>query len=517
MRLAIGARIKPLSASNSVLHLRGGMVEQGRRVVFKRWAVLEKGEILLVSGDGAALGDNAPEKAVPMKLGADGKTWSVEVKDVPLGTRYRYIAAQPGDVAGTNRPTANPNYKLQVYEPEVAKGPTLEMDNTVQLIRFEVQKGGEDVRVCGSSSVLGDWKYEDAVRLQRGPHNEWKAIVAMPADEMNDFKYKYVCDGVFEVGNNRVSDAADVEPQEEKLGWVTTLKAVFQGLLIRFLIFHPLQNEKERMVITGGHPGLGNWNPGPDTFCKMGLGNERTLLTGVRGKCWETTFVAPEEDYNDVSYRYVILNEETNTAVWESEPNRFLKHIPGSLSAAGPLGDGFRKREFTVFDGNFVAKTLAFDWVPPNMFVGPYPQSKTDVETMKAAGVTGVVNVQTEKDIKQRMVNMDAMRRDYEEAGIELCHVPIEDFHGADLAKRVKGAAHAVHYLDEKAKSQGKESKIYIHCTAGMGRAPATACIYLVWKHGYSLDHARDHVKHHRPIVAPNYNAMKEAIQNGLD
>lgn len=35
----------------------------------------------------------------------------------------------------------------------------------------------------------------------------------------------------------------------------------------------------------------------------------------------------------------------------------------GSLSAAGPLGDGFRKREFTVFDGNFVAKTLAFDWV----------------------------------------------------------------------------------------------------------------------------------------------------------
>lgn len=141
MRLAIGARIKPLSASNSVLHLRGGMVEQGRRVVFKRWAVLEKGEILLVSGDGAALGDNAPEKAVPMKLGADGKTWSVEVKDVPLGTRYRYIAAQPGDVAGTNRPTANPNYKLQVYEPEVAKGPTLEMDNTVRARRSAASSG----------------------------------------------------------------------------------------------------------------------------------------------------------------------------------------------------------------------------------------------------------------------------------------------------------------------------------------------------------------------------------------
>jgi len=153
--------------------------------------------------------------------------------------------------------------------------------------------------------------------------------------------------------------------------------------------------------------------------------------------------------------------------------------------------------------------------VPPNMFVGPYPQSCDDVQTMKEAGVTGVVNVQTEKDIRQRMVNMGAMRKYYEEAGIELCHVPIEDFHGvsscscnlsarqqwlsaavflpqllssgalqADLTKRVKDAAHAVHYLAEKAKGQGREPKIYIHCTAGMGRAPATACIYLVWKQG---------------------------------
>ena len=29
----------------------------------------------------------------------------------------------------------------------------------------------------------------------------------------------------------------------------------------------------------------------------MGLGNERTLLTGVRGRCWEATYAAPEDDY----------------------------------------------------------------------------------------------------------------------------------------------------------------------------------------------------------------------------
>lgn len=34
---------------------------------------------------------------------------------------------------------------------------------------------------------------------------------------------------------------------------------------------------------------------------------------------------------------------------------------------------------------------------------------------------------------------------------------------------------------------------------------------------GYKLEDAMAHVKHHRPVVAPNYNAMKEAIRNGLD
>ena len=53
---------------------------------------------------------------------------------------------------------------------------------------------------------------------------------------------------------------------------------------------------------------------------------------------------------------------------------------------------------------------------------------------MKAAGVTGVVNVQTDHDIVKRMINMDVMRRLYNEAGIELRHVPIEDFNGDSLA-----------------------------------------------------------------------------------
>ena len=343
-------------------------------------------------------------------------------------------------------------------------------------------------------------------------------MVAIPSDELADFEYKYVADGNYEEGPNRKSDVVEVEPAPEMgddATRVSNLKAVFNGLLLRFIMFHPLQKEEEVMCITGGHPSFGSWGK-PEAWCRMGLGGRRTLLTQELGRCWEATFPATMEDVQKVAYRYIILNDQTKTAVWESEPNRFLDSIPGASSHLA-FENGFRRREWTRFDGNFVAKELLFDWVPPNMFVGPYPQCNEDVETMKAAGVTGVVNVQTDTDITKRMVNMDVMRKAYDAAGIELRHVPIEDFDGSSLAARVKYAGHAVHELSEKAKREGREPKIYIHCTAGMGRAPATACIYLVKYHGYGLDHARDHVKHHRPIVAPNYNAMKLAIQNGLD
>lgn len=85
-----------------------------------------------------------------------------------------------------------------------------------------------------------------------------------------------------------------------------------------------------------------------------------------------------------MTYRYIIVNDKLKTAVWESEPNRFIQTFPGSASTSGQ----YRQREFTQFDGNFVAKQLTFDWVPPNMFVGPYPQSREDVQKMKEAGVT---------------------------------------------------------------------------------------------------------------------------------
>jgi len=502
----LGALARP---TERLQRLRGGSDEELLTVQFKRSARTKDGEMLFVVGDCEALGFEKPEKAIPMTLGTDG-VWTALVPNVPIGCNYQYFAARPTDIEESKRYMTG--YKLMIRKGKGAAGGQLVADDTQQLIRFKIHKTAGEVKVVGSIPELGNWNVAKAPALQKkGNNNAWETVLSIPSEHIDDFQYKYVADGHHESGSDRWSDAYFVEPQPEEQGLVSNLEGVFEGLLIRFMIFHPTAPD-EKMVITGAHPGLGNWKP-VDNPCRMGLGNERTLLTGVKGRVWEATFPAPKEDFTDVSYRYIILNDKTNSAVWESEPNRKLQLIPGSDSTS----KGYRQREWTQFDGNFVAKTLEFDEVPPNLIVGPYPQCAEDVQKMKDAGVTGVLNVQTDEDIRKRQVNMEVMQKLFDEAGIELCRVPILDFHGDDLAARVKYASKEVERMVHNRKHEGKEGKVYIHCTAGMGRAPAVACIWLVHKKGYKLEDAMAWVKKCRPVVAPNYEAMKQAIRNGLD
>lgn len=54
---------------------------------------------------------------------------------------------------------------------------------------------------------------------------------------------------------------------------------------------------------------------------------------------------------------------------------------------------------------------------------------------------------------------------------------------------------------------------VYIHCTAGMGRAPSAFLVYLCLYEGVSLESGLALVRKYRPIVNPNMVALNEAAQ----
>lgn len=54
--------------------------------------------------------------------------------------------------------------------------------------------------------------------------------------------------------------------------------------------------------------------------------------------------------------------------------------------------------------------------------------------------------------------------------------------------------------------------KVYVHCTAGMGRAPAIVLVYLCLFKGMEPEEARAYVKSYRTVSVPNMNAVKVIV-----
>ena len=71
---------------------------------------------------------------------------------------------------------------------------------------------------------------------------------------------------------------------------------------------------------------------------------------------------------------------------------------------------------------------------------------------------------------------------------------------------KLKGAGDTLKELLDKGKT------VYVHCTAGMGRAAATVVIYLVLYEDYSVDQAVQFIKTYRPVVCPNINVINKVV-----
>lgn len=93
---------------------------------------------------------------------------------------------------------------------------------------------------------------------------------------------------------------------------------------------------------------------------------------------------------------------------------------------------------------------------------------------MAEAGVTGVLNVQTEIDFEHRGINWQRMTEYYADNGITPVHYPIHDFNEEDLKAKIKDGAEVLNKMINE-----DNLNVYVHCTAGMGRAPAIVVTYL--------------------------------------
>jgi protein-tyrosine phosphatase len=125
----------------------------------------------------------------------------------------------------------------------------------------------------------------------------------------------------------------------------------------------------------------------------------------------------------------------------------------------------------------------------PNLFVGSYPRTTGDIARLKREfGVTAVLNLQTDGDLAELDLDWDVMAAEYAQQGMDVRRVPVRDFDGDDLRRKLPQCVAALHELLELGRT------VFVHCNMGINRSPSAVVAYLYWSQGWDLDKAIDHV-----------------------
>jgi atypical dual specificity phosphatase len=130
--------------------------------------------------------------------------------------------------------------------------------------------------------------------------------------------------------------------------------------------------------------------------------------------------------------------------------------------------------------------------ITDSLVVGEYPRV-SDIEWLKQEHrITAIQNLQDDEDLRSNGIDVIALRQACRHYRIKLVRTPIRDGSADDMAARL---VVALQHLGELLRDR---ERVYLHCNAGLNRAPTLAIAWLRAKAGMSLNEAMAHVKKRR-------------------
>ncbi|CAI7756651.1 unnamed protein product, partial [Closterium sp. NIES-54] len=126
--------------------------------------------------------------------------------------------------------------------------------------------------------------------------------------------------------------------------------------------------------------------------------------------------------------------------------------------------------------------------VLPNLIVGSCLQSPLDLDHLRdVEGVGAVQCLQRDSDLEYFDLDINPIiERAAERGDIRHLWTEIRDFDPFDLRMQLPRAVAALH------KAVMECGTAYVHCTAGLGRAPAVALAYMWWMRDLQLEEANE-------------------------
>ncbi|NKB64939.1 MAG: hypothetical protein GKR95_23435 [Gammaproteobacteria bacterium] len=125
-----------------------------------------------------------------------------------------------------------------------------------------------------------------------------------------------------------------------------------------------------------------------------------------------------------------------------------------------------------------------FDQILDNLFVGSCPKTIEDIESLIQAGISAVLNLQTDADFVVQEIDWNVVLDGYRANSIHIDRLQIVDFDEEDFIQLLPEATGRVSELIENGHT------VYVHCTAGSERSPGVVTSYLAWYQDMSMAQA---------------------------
>jgi atypical dual specificity phosphatase len=153
--------------------------------------------------------------------------------------------------------------------------------------------------------------------------------------------------------------------------------------------------------------------------------------------------------------------------------------------------------------------TLNWGVITPELIVGTCPREPADLnEIMVSTGVTAVMSLQHDECLAHYGIDFGRMSREGEAMGLTMERLPIRDFDPVETRRLLPDAVRKLAAL------QAGGHRTYVHCTAGISRAPLTVFGYLALVAGVDEDRAQKMIMDGRPGAVPYWEAYDGARQD---
>lgn len=150
---------------------------------------------------------------------------------------------------------------------------------------------------------------------------------------------------------------------------------------------------------------------------------------------------------------------------------------------------------------------INFGRIESDIFLGSAPQTSVDVSRLKQMKVSAVLSLQSDSDFSTHRIDWKKLQSAYQYNDISVQRFPIIDFDENDLAVKLIDPVRALHQM------MMIGHRVYVHCNAGVCRAPATVLGYLCHSRGMTLEQGLEYIRLNRPQANPYLSAVKATLK----